>query len=88
MFLSGLDVFGSVLHRVDDDAWDRVSPCQGWTARDLAGHVVAMLDMGNAILAGEPPTWPRSSPGRSVSTESTRPSPTWSGGGARTVVIP
>lgn len=57
VFLSGLDVFGSVLHRVGDDAWDSASPCEGWTARDVVGHVVGVLDMGNAILRGEPPEW-------------------------------
>lgn len=57
VFLSGLDVFGSVVHRVGDDAWDSASPCEGWTARDVVGHVVGVLDMGNAILRGEPPEW-------------------------------
>src|SRR3954454_19163900 len=25
---------------VPDDAWSRPSPCEGWTARDLVGHLI------------------------------------------------
>src|SRR3954454_12733640 len=25
---------------VPDDAWSRLSPCEGWTARDLVGHLI------------------------------------------------
>jgi len=57
VFLSGLDVFGSVLHQVGDDAWENDSPCAGWTARDVAGHIVGVLDAGNAILRGDSPDW-------------------------------
>jgi uncharacterized protein (TIGR03086 family) len=30
------------LARVPDDAWDRPSPCAGWTVRDVAGHAMAV----------------------------------------------
>lgn len=57
VFLSGLDIFDSVVHRVGNDAWDQSSPCEGWTARDVVGHIVGVLDMGNAILRGDEPDW-------------------------------
>lgn len=57
VFLSGLDVFGSVVKQVADDAWDNESPCEGWTARDVVGHIVGVLDVGNMILRGEKPDW-------------------------------
>ena len=57
VFLTGLDVFGAVVHDVGDDAWGSPSPCQGWTARDVVGHIVGVLDAGNAILRGDKPEW-------------------------------
>lgn len=57
VFPSGLDVFGSVLHQVDDEDRDSDPPCEGLTARDVTGHVVGVLDAGNAILRGEQPDW-------------------------------
>ena len=34
------DGFESRLSRVDPDGWSSASPCQGWSARDVAAHVV------------------------------------------------
>lgn len=34
------DRFTAVLADVPDDGWDAASPCEGWTARDVVGHVV------------------------------------------------
>jgi uncharacterized protein (TIGR03086 family) len=31
--------FTQVVEAVADDDWDRPSPCEGWTARDVVGHV-------------------------------------------------
>ncbi len=30
----------AVVRRVPDDAWDRQSPCEDWTAREVLGHVI------------------------------------------------
>lgn len=32
--------FGAVVDRVPADAWDRPSPCEGWSGRDVLAHVV------------------------------------------------
>ena len=34
------DRFGARVHEVPADAWDRPSPCEGWAARDIIGHLV------------------------------------------------
>lgn len=34
------DHFTAVVADVPADAWDAASPCDGWTARDVVGHVV------------------------------------------------
>jgi len=34
------DDFAATISAVDDDQWGLPSPCDGWTARDLVGHVV------------------------------------------------
>lgn len=57
VFLSGLDVFDRVVQATPPEAWTADSPCAGWTALDVLGHVVGVLDVGNQILAGEKPDW-------------------------------
>lgn len=32
--------FGAVVERLDPADWDRPSPCEGWSARDVLAHVV------------------------------------------------
>ena len=44
--------FDAVAQRVPDDAWDNPSPCQDWTAREVAGHVI-WAARNVAALAGE-----------------------------------
>jgi uncharacterized protein (TIGR03086 family) len=58
VFDRGLDVFGAVVGRLSDADWDRPSPCEGWTALDVLGHVSTALAMGTSLLRGEQPTWP------------------------------
>ncbi len=36
----GLD---HVLRLVADDAWDRPSPCEGWSVRDVTGHAIGVV---------------------------------------------
>ena len=32
---------GSILGTLDDDEWTMPSACPGWTARDVAAHVIS-----------------------------------------------
>ena len=57
-FLDGLDFFGAAADRLGPDDWDLVSPCEGWTALDVLGHLSTALNMGVSVLRGEQPTWP------------------------------
>ena len=51
-FTQAVYAFDAVAQRVPDDAWDSPSPCQGWTARQVAGHVIwATLNV--AAMAGD-----------------------------------
>lgn len=38
-FVTGASMLRSVANRVPTDAWDRPSCCEGWTAREVAGHI-------------------------------------------------
>lgn len=58
VFLDGLDFFGDVVARMPPAAWDADSPCDGWTALDVLGHLTTSMNMGLALFAGEEPTWP------------------------------
>src|SRR5438105_2165926 len=37
--------FADKIAAVPDDAWSNPSPCPGWTARDVVGHVVSTQGM-------------------------------------------
>jgi uncharacterized protein (TIGR03086 family) len=81
VYLKGLDLFSSVVDRFPPDAWDRPSPCAGWRALDVLGHVGATTRYGVALLAGEAPDWaPPERPGDSVEGE---PAAWWAGLAAR-----
>lgn len=56
-FLRGLDAFDAVVHAVPSDGWDVPTGCDGWTARDVLGHVVRVVDVGAVILSGDTPDW-------------------------------
>jgi uncharacterized protein (TIGR03086 family) len=43
--------FTRVIAAVPVDAWDRPAPCEGWTARDVVGHLVEWLP-GPGFLLG------------------------------------
>lgn len=58
LFDQGLDFFTATLSRLEPDEWDRPSPCQGWTALDVLGHLGTSVDMGISILGGRQPVWP------------------------------
>ncbi|MEU5883964.1 TIGR03086 family metal-binding protein [Spirillospora sp. NPDC047279] len=47
-----LDLFEGVVGGVTRDGWDRPSPCAGWTARDVAGHVIGGQYLIRAMATG------------------------------------
>jgi len=56
-FTKALYGFDAVVRRVPDDAWGRVSPCPGWTARAVTGHMIFGARMLAVITGvGEQPT--------------------------------
>ena len=57
VLLTGLDTFGSVLAQVPPEDWDRPSPCAGWSARALTGHVLTVLDSAITVLGGGDFDW-------------------------------
>ncbi len=67
-FLAGLDFFDDIVRSVDAPGWQRPSPCTGWTAVDVLGHIGIATDFGTKLLRGEQPEWhPVDPPGRAVS---------------------
>lgn len=58
LFDRGLDVFDEVASQLVADDWGRPSPCEGWTALDVLGHLGSSLGMGISWLRGEQPVPP------------------------------
>ncbi|WP_086824407.1 TIGR03086 family metal-binding protein [Allokutzneria sp. NRRL B-24872] len=54
--------FDAVAGAVPEDRWSAASPCRGWTARDVVGHVLSSQDMLFAWIAGKRPTMPDEDP--------------------------
>ncbi|MGI8792583.1 MAG: TIGR03086 family metal-binding protein [Acidimicrobiales bacterium] len=46
------DEFGIRLAAVTPDDWDKATPCEGWTVRDLVNHAIAGNLMSAILLAG------------------------------------
>jgi uncharacterized protein (TIGR03086 family) len=59
-FVRALDGFEAVLSAVPADQWSSPSPCEGWAAVDVAGHVTAGLLVVEMRAAGRP--LPRTDP--------------------------
>lgn len=57
MYSSGLEFFGNVVEATAGDAWQNASPCDGWSALDVLGHVGSATAMGVHILRGEEMTF-------------------------------
>lgn len=53
-FVRALDAFEAVLTATPLDQWLSPSPCEGWCAVDVAGHVTAGLLVVEARAAGRP----------------------------------
>lgn len=61
-FVRALDCFEGVLAAVPADRWLSPSPCEGWAAVDVAGHVIAgllVVEMRAAgrVLPEDDPDW-------------------------------
>ena len=51
-FGRALDGFEDVLREVKEHQWALVSPCDPWTARDVAGHVIGGVRWAAALIEG------------------------------------
>jgi uncharacterized protein (TIGR03086 family) len=66
-FRRGLHFFGDAVGRLDAADWQRPSPCEGWRALDVLGHVGQATRFGTALLHGAQPAWsPVEPPGAAV----------------------
>lgn len=67
-YLEGLAFFTAIVDGVSAGSWQRASPCAGWRAIDVLGHVGETTEYGIALLSGDPPArWqPASTPGDAV----------------------
>jgi uncharacterized protein (TIGR03086 family) len=53
-FRRALDGCEDVVRGVPGERWESPSPCVGWTARDVMGHVVGGLRWAAALIRSEP----------------------------------
>jgi uncharacterized protein (TIGR03086 family) len=51
-FVRALDGFEAIIAGVPPDRWDAPSPCEGWSAADVAGHVIGRLRAVEAFATG------------------------------------
>lgn len=67
-YREGLDFFSAQVDAIGSGDWALPSPCQGWTALDVLGHVGTGTMFGTALLRGDAPAWnpPDGSPGQVV----------------------
>lgn len=56
-FIRGLAFFGDAVHQLNAEDWGRPSPCQGWRALDVLGHVGRATRFGTLLLRGARPAW-------------------------------
>lgn len=67
VFVRGLDFFSEAVGKLHGDRWELPSPCKGWSALDVLGHVGAAVGFGTALLRDEAPAWdPADPPGQAV----------------------
>jgi uncharacterized protein (TIGR03086 family) len=57
-----LDLFGAVVDRVDAGRWGDPSPCPGWSAAAVVGHVINGTRMIMAAAVEDPPVPPAADP--------------------------
>jgi uncharacterized protein (TIGR03086 family) len=51
-FIRAMDGFEGVLQCVPNDRWASPSPCEGWSARDVAGHLIVEIHWGADLIVG------------------------------------
>lgn len=61
-----LDLFEGLVAGVPRDGWDAPSPCAGWTARDVAGHVTGGQFLVRALATGQPEPDVNAAPARFI----------------------
>ena len=61
-YLRALDRLDAVVGAVPAERWDAPTPCSGWSARHLVGHLVDGQGQVLAMLAGEDPRAPVAEP--------------------------
>ncbi|MHB8247089.1 MAG: TIGR03086 family metal-binding protein [Acidimicrobiales bacterium] len=67
VFLDGLDFFSSIVSALRSSDWGRPSPCSGWRALDVLGHVGSAVQFGTKLLREDAPVWdPVDPPGSAV----------------------
>ncbi len=76
VYVKTLYGFDHVVRMVPDDAWSNPSPCDGWTGRDVVGHVIAVQAYVESLIRGtDPPMNPYGTPGDNAGDD---PLATWS----------
>ena len=55
-YTRGVYALDAVIQRVPDDQWDNPSCCEGWTARETAGHAAWLIRNVGNLAAGTGPT--------------------------------
>jgi uncharacterized protein (TIGR03086 family) len=53
MYIASLFELEHAMRRAPMNRWDNSSPCEGWTAREVAGHAIAVIEHIPARLAGK-----------------------------------
>ncbi len=56
VYTKALNSFDQVVNSVPSTAWSNASPCEGWSARDVLGHVIAVQGYVEALARGVEPT--------------------------------
>ena len=56
-FLRGLDFFSGAVRQLSAADWHRASPCEGWRAVDVLGHVGQATRFGTLLLQDAQPAW-------------------------------
>lgn len=57
-FDRGLDFFAAMAGRLRADDWERATPCAGWNARDVLGHLASTVGVATSVMRGTKPAWP------------------------------
>jgi uncharacterized protein (TIGR03086 family) len=68
VYTEGLDVFTGVVESLSPADWEQPSPCAGWRAFDVLGHVGATTEFGTRLLTTGEMVWvpPADPPGSLV----------------------